>query len=74
MPNHKLRYLIWSNEHQAWWGSAHVGYFSVISRAGRYTLAQATAICDDANIAIPEGDEPHEVMVLAPECLKLNSE
>jgi hypothetical protein len=34
-------WLIWSNEHDAWWGSLGVGYTRVIGLAGRYKYAQA---------------------------------
>lgn len=34
-------YLIWSNEHQMWWGPNHTGYTRWVEEAGRYTLAAA---------------------------------
>lgn len=37
-------YLIWSNEHQAWWGVAHRGYTRIIDSAGRYSRAEALSI------------------------------
>ena len=38
-------YLIWSVEHNGWWGSARRGYFRELSKAGRYSHAEALAIC-----------------------------
>lgn len=34
-------YLIWSNEHHAWWRAAGAGYTDLVSRAGRYTRDEA---------------------------------
>lgn len=41
-------YLVWSNEHKAWWGPAYHGYVEGLRKAGRYTRSQALAICRDA--------------------------
>jgi hypothetical protein len=38
------RYLIWSNEHRAWWGPDHCGYSVGLQKAGRYTRDQAISI------------------------------
>lgn len=37
-------YLVWSNEHQAWWGKDRCGYTRQIERAGRYERAEAMSI------------------------------
>lgn len=58
-------WLVYSNEHRAWWGPGHHGYTTDTDRAGRYSHAAAAAICAQANI-VPR-DPPNEVMVLAPE-------
>jgi hypothetical protein len=62
------RYLVWSNEHQAWWGRDRCGYTRIISRAGRYDRAEALSIAGTRDggwhvrkgnpdeIAIPEQD------------------
>lgn len=42
-------FLVWSNEHQAYWGWNHCGYTLDDALAGRYTLADAVAICHQAN-------------------------
>ena len=38
-------YLIWSVEHNGWWGPGRCGYFRELSKAGRYSHAEALAIC-----------------------------
>jgi hypothetical protein len=62
------RYLVWSNEHQAWWGPDHRGYTRYITRAGRYSRDDALSIAGTRDggwhvrkgnpdeIAIPEQD------------------
>lgn len=59
-------WLIYSREHNKWWTSGERGYSSTIDEAGRYTRERAIQICKSANIARP-ADDPHEVMVPAPE-------
>lgn len=39
-------WLVWSNEHSAWWRAGCAGYCSVIEGAGRYTLKDALDCCD----------------------------
>jgi hypothetical protein len=41
-------YLVWSNEHGRWWGPGHRGYVKSMRRAGRYSRAEALAICRGA--------------------------
>lgn len=72
MPEDTREYLVWSNEHQAWWGAHERGYISIISQAGRYSRAKAERICLHANAHLG-GKEPNEVMVLAPEALEPQS-
>jgi hypothetical protein len=38
-------WLIWSNEHRAWWEPDRCGYTENVAEAGRYTLIEARAIC-----------------------------
>jgi hypothetical protein len=40
-------WLIWSNEHQAWWGPGNRGYTVYKSKAGRYTIAEANLFTYD---------------------------
>jgi len=41
-------YLIWSNEHAAWWGPDNRGYTKRVSEAGCYTHTEALRICASA--------------------------
>lgn len=54
-------WLIWSNEHRAWWGPARCGYPDDVDVAGRYTLAEARAICHSRHWA--DGRTPPETMI-----------
>lgn len=61
-------YLVWSNEHRAWWGPNHCGYTRHIDRAGRYERSEALRIAGTRDggwrlnkgnpdeIALPERD------------------
>lgn len=40
--------LIWSVEHNAWWGPDQCGYVRRISQAGRYSNYEAVKICTRA--------------------------
>lgn len=62
------QYLVWSNEHAAWWGKDRCGYTRIIANAGRYSRAEALSIAgtreggwhvrkgNPDEIAIPEQD------------------
>jgi len=39
------RYLIWSNEHGAWWRAGGYGYTSRVESAGRVSQEDALHIC-----------------------------
>lgn len=41
-------WLIYSREHNAWWGPNHCGYVLESDGAGRYTKDEADKICADA--------------------------
>lgn len=47
-------YVIWSHEHDMWWGPNHCGYTQHLDRAGRYTAKQAADITLNH---IPPGEE-----------------
>lgn len=55
-----MTYLIWSEEHQAWWKPAAAGYTRSILQAGRYSKADADTICATANQYLPKGSF-HEI-------------
>lgn len=42
-------WLVWSNEHLAWWRPGRSGYTMNYNEAGRYTLVEAVGICNEAN-------------------------
>jgi len=39
-----MKYLIWSFEHEAWWGPNHCGYTTLMEKAGRYSKEEAGEI------------------------------
>jgi hypothetical protein len=43
----RREFLIWSNEHAAWWRPESRGYTDSIASAGLYTDEEATEICAD---------------------------
>jgi hypothetical protein len=55
-------WLIWSNEHNAWWRPNAYGYTENIEEAGRYILSDARKHCYQ-----PEGGATKEVVVPSPE-------
>lgn len=59
-------WLIWSNEHGAYWAAAERGYVKDPLVAGRYKLNRAQEICTQANIGSTNGI-PQEVVVPSPE-------
>lgn len=65
-------WLVWSNEHHAFWGPNRCGYYQAIESAGRYIREEAEAICRDAcpraNSTIYEG-QPPEICMPAPEAV-----
>lgn len=83
LAEQRLRYLVWSNEHQMWWRPAERGYTDSIEEAGRYPYGQAAAIVGKASVdgrllrdrTNPLTGEQYrqapEVLVLAPECIDL---
>lgn len=48
MTDSEARYLVWSNEHRGWWRHGGWGYTPDLSRAGRFSRANALAICRGA--------------------------
>lgn len=64
-------WLVWSHEHNAFWRANEAGYTRFIESAGRYTRAEAEAICRDARPragpATKPNDLPPEICFPAPE-------
>lgn len=57
----EANYLVWSNEHRAWWGPNNAGYYGSIASAGRYTRDEALKICRGGR---QFNDNPTEVPIL----------
>lgn len=58
-----MNWLIWSHEHQGYWPQSQCGYVP-LSKAGRFTLEQATAICEQGNYGM--GSTPEESILPEP--------
>lgn len=56
-------YLIWSNEHRAWWAPGRCGYVSSIERAGRYDRDEAISIASCARGGWAKGKNPSEIAI-----------
>lgn len=57
-------YLVWSNEHSAWWGPNNAGYYGSIEAAGRYSREDALKICIDARGGRRYNQNPSEMPVI----------
>ncbi len=62
-------WLIWSEEHGAWWGPAERGYTTSISKAGRYAKARADQIVASANY----GGHLNEIALPAPDLARFSA-
>lgn len=66
-------YLIWSNEHRAWWRADSCGYTTALEAAGRYHRTEAIEICAGAHVGWRPGSPPSEIPIRetdALECLR----
>lgn len=61
------RYVIWSNNHQAWWRPASRGYTRWLEEAGCYDEAEAIAICDSGTMMTYEGKRKCDFMLRDPD-------
>lgn len=58
------KYLIWSNEHRAWWRPNSRGYTMLAKNAGVYTFKEAQGISWRGRDGwIEDGKAPDEIMV-----------
>lgn len=57
------QYLIWSNEHSAWWRSDSLGYTKVLEKAGKYPRSAALMICATARAGFKDSGIPSEIPV-----------
>ncbi len=61
-----MKYLIWSNEHSAWWMPRQEGYTTHWLKAGVYTEAEAINICRSATMGCKVVLPPPEMMYPVP--------
>ena len=57
-------YVVWSNEHSAWWGPDSRDYYAKLENAGRYTRDEALRICKGARGGRRHNANPTEVPLL----------
>lgn len=57
------KWLIWSNEHKAWWRENSRGYTMSRNEAGRYSMTEAMEICLGANKFQGDLQVPSETML-----------
>lgn len=60
-PASAAAYLIWSNEHRAWWRPNSRGYTVELEAAGRYSRAEAISIAANARDGWRKGEPPPEI-------------
>lgn len=56
-------YLIWSNQHRAWWRPNSQGYTTHLLSAGRYEKAEALSICSMGRDGWRDKEPPDEIPV-----------
>jgi len=49
LPEEPTEFLIWSEEHMAWWRPGGLGYTGFMRDAGRFSKEKAESICREAN-------------------------
>jgi hypothetical protein len=64
MNTPKKEWVIWSNEHAAWWKPYERGYTYVFQEAGLYTEDEVKRILEKANIVEYGKGIPNEVALL----------
>lgn len=57
-------YVIWSNEHGAWWGPKRAGYVARLTDAGKYARDEALTLCTDARGGREYNRIPSELPIL----------
>jgi len=70
-------YLVWSNEHRAWWAPNRCGYTRLIDRAGRYAREDAISIARGARggweMAGLKEQNPPEIAIPLRDALEQNA-
>lgn len=69
MKPEKIKWLIWSNEHQGWWRPQQCGYTDHKELAGRYPFEEAMEICINANKHIEWEHTPDEKVPIPNEAM-----
>lgn len=64
-------WLVWSNEHCAWWGPNRSNYYTSIESAGRYSLEEAMRICRFRSQT--PNENPTELIQPSPEWIEARS-
>jgi hypothetical protein len=59
-------WIIWSNEHGAYWGRNRSGYIKSRKDAGKYSYEDALEIVEGANKYRKDDEEPFEAMIYSP--------
>lgn len=67
------RWLIWSNEHRAWWRPDRWGYCKMRDAAGRYSFEEALEIVTSANCSPECAVIPKEAMIPDAPFMRLTS-
>lgn len=67
-------YLIWSNEHRAWWRPNRCGYTTYVRNAGRYQRDEAIQIARNARNGWVAGQPPPEIAVPEADVLEMGLE
>lgn len=62
-PTGSAKWLVWSNEHRAYWRPNMAGYTTHAKAAGRYSEEDAIRICRDARSHGDDGTPPPETMI-----------
>lgn len=69
------KYLVWSNEHNAWWMPNSRGYCENITSAGRYSFDEALKICNGANYDWDtESKRPNELPIAESIAVLMNAQ
>lgn len=63
-------YLVWSNEHGAWWRPNRQGYTVIFQSAGRYSRDEAISICANARDGWEAKLTPSEIPVREQDALE----
>ena len=76
-----MEYLIWSNEHRAWWRPKSAGYTIDPDKAGRYSRSEAISHCRSRDQCpgepmpeLPIREDDLSEVLWTPEMVKLDND